>query len=75
MRRSPANKVLPAMYIEGVTKQAFADIASDDPDFSYIQGVFAHIKVVSGFSCTVNSTKTVHEFFLARVVVSNVYGD
>lgn len=39
LSRSPANKVLPAMYIEGVTKQAFADIASDDPDFPYIQGL------------------------------------
>lgn len=38
MCRSPSNKLFPAMYIEGVTEQAFADVNPYDPDFPYIQG-------------------------------------
>ncbi len=59
MCRSPAHKVFPAMYIEGVTELAFADVTLDDPDFAYIQGDVAHIHVSSRFLWGVKSTYSI----------------
>lgn len=39
LSRSPAHKVLPAMYIEGVSKLAYADVSPKDKDFPCIQGL------------------------------------
>lgn len=48
--RSSASRVFPAMYIEGVTELAFADVGPNDSDFAYIQGDVTHIHVSSHFS-------------------------
>ncbi|CAG7892725.1 unnamed protein product [Brassica rapa] len=39
LSRNSASKVYPAMYIENVTELAFDDIAPEDPDFQFIQGL------------------------------------
>ncbi|KAL0682361.1 hypothetical protein Bca4012_049208 [Brassica carinata] len=39
LSRNSASKLYPAMYIENVTELAFDDIAPEDPDFSFIQGL------------------------------------
>ncbi|XP_009127242.1 uncharacterized protein LOC103852100 isoform X2 [Brassica rapa] len=39
LSRNSASKVYPAMYIENVTELAFDDIAPEDPDFPFIQGL------------------------------------
>ncbi|KAI5054204.1 hypothetical protein GOP47_0030903 [Adiantum capillus-veneris] len=39
LSRSPAHKVFPAMYIEGVSKLAYADVLPEDEDFACIQGL------------------------------------
>lgn len=52
MCRSPAHKVFPAMYIEGATELAFADVTPDDPDFAYIQGdVYTNQYVLLIYMC------------------------
>ncbi|CAI6009015.1 unnamed protein product [Closterium sp. NIES-65] len=35
---SPTDRVYPAMFIEGISEQAYADVAPDDQDFAAIQG-------------------------------------
>lgn len=39
LSRSPAQKVFPAMYIENVSRLAYADVLPEDPDFPCIQGL------------------------------------
>eukprot|EP00250_Pteridium_aquilinum_P011284 c19965_g1_i2 orf=664-2889(-) len=39
LSRSPADKVFPAMYIENVSRLAYADVLPEDRDFPYIQGL------------------------------------
>ncbi|CAI5464002.1 unnamed protein product [Closterium sp. Yama58-4] len=36
---SPTDRVYPAMFIEGISEQAYADVAPDDKDFAAIQGL------------------------------------
>ncbi|CAI5981618.1 unnamed protein product [Closterium sp. NIES-65] len=36
---SPTDRVYPAMFIEGISEQAYADVAPDDQDFAAIQGL------------------------------------
>lgn len=39
LTRSPAHKVLPAMYIENVSMLAYEDVTPQDQDFPFIQGL------------------------------------
>lgn len=36
--RTPAHKVLPAMYIENASVLAYEDVVPEDQDFPFIQG-------------------------------------
>lgn len=39
LKRSPAHKVLPAMYIENTSVLAYTDVGPEDQDFPFIQGL------------------------------------
>ncbi|XP_024397145.1 uncharacterized protein [Physcomitrium patens] len=60
LTRSPSNKLFPAMYIEGVTEQAFADVNPYDPDFPYIQGIAEAGLILSKLSL-VNEGFDIHD--------------